>query len=243
MATDFKNYFTTYEVMDPPPIITKDYKLVEDNYNQYLRQQPVNSVQDTQFEKFSLETPYSIKVEKPIINKKEAPVQDFIKLSNTVPVIQKSKQVTSFKNKKDYVQTLYQHLHKALENNGINGDIWAPLLTAQTALESGWGNKFSRENNNFAGIKGKGSRIVNTKEWSPQKGYYTIKSSFKSYSTIQDFANDYVQKLKNRFNAFQGTPSEYLKNIRSKGYFTANLNDYSKSFNSILKDVNIILHR
>lgn len=244
----FNKYFTSYESMDPPPIITEDYKLVEDKYEQYLKQnslQELNNIQDIKFKEFTAEDPLAIKTEDPIIFapiKEESSIQDFIKLSDNVPTMQKSKKITSFKNKKDYAKTMYQYLYKALEDNGINGSIWAPMLTAQTALESGWRNKFSRETNNFAGIKGKGSGIVNTKEWSPSKGYYTIKSSFKSYPSIKDFADDYVKKLKNRFNAFQGTPSEYLKNIRNKGYFTANLNDYSKSFNRILKDINVLLN-
>lgn len=244
----FNTYFTSYEAMDPPPIITEDYKLVEDNYAQYLQQKPLqvlNNVQDIQFKGFPSENPLAIKTEEPIAFipiKEESPAQDFIRLSSNVPTTQKPKQITSFKDKKDYAKTMYQYLHKALEDNGISGDTWAPILTAQTAFESGWGNKFSRENNNFAGIKGKGSGLVTTKEWSPSRGYYTIKSSFKSYPSIQDFADDYVKKLKNKFNAFNGTPSDYLRNIRNKGYFTASLSDYSRSFNSILKTINTLLN-
>ena len=47
--------------------------------------------------------------------------------------------------------------------------------------------------------------MVKTKEYSPERGYYTINDSFKSYASIDDFANDYVKILKN-MGAFNGTP-------------------------------------
>ena len=150
--------------------------------------------------------------------------------------------IVSFSDKGDYAKTMYQYLYQALEDNGIDGDTWAPILTAHTSIESGWGNKFSRENNNFGGIKGKGSKVVSTKEWSPSRGYYTIKDTFKSYPSIQAFADDYVKKLKNRFKAFDGTPSDYLRNIKKNGYFTASLSDYQRIFNGRLNDVNKLLN-
>lgn len=156
--------------------------------------------------------------------------------------INSNKQMASFKSHKEYAKTMYQYLYKALEDNGIDGSIWAPILTAHTSIESGWGNKFSRDNNNFGGIKGKGSGSVKTKEWSPTKGYYYITDSFKSYPSIQAFADDYVRMLKNKFKAFDGTPNDYLKNIRRHGYFTANLSDYQKLFNGRLNNINKLLN-
>lgn len=152
-----------------------------------------------------------------------------------------SQTITSFKNNKDYAKTMYQHLYTALENNGIDGSTWAPILTAHTSIESGWGNKFSREINNFGGIKGKGSRVVSTKEWSPSRGYYTIKDTFKSYPSIQAFADDYVKRLKNQFKAFDGSPADYLRNIRKHGYFTASLSEYQRLLDGRLQNINNLL--
>lgn len=151
------------------------------------------------------------------------------------------KVTTQFGSRKDFVNTLYSHLYKALQDSGIDAKVWAPILTAHTSIESAWGNEFSRKNNNFGGIKGKGSGKVKTKEWSPERGYYTINDSFKSYASIDDFANDYVRMLKNRFKAFDGTPDQYLSNIRKHRYFTARLEDYQKMFNSRLRTVNSLL--
>lgn len=150
------------------------------------------------------------------------------------------KVTTQFGSRKDFVNTLYSHLYKALQENGIDAKVWAPILTAHTSIESGWGNEFSRKNNNFGGIKGKGSGMVKTKEYSPERGYYTINDSFKSYASIDDFANDYVKILKN-IGAFNGTPDQYLANLKKHRYFTARLEDYQKMFNSRLRTVNSLL--
>lgn len=151
--------------------------------------------------------------------------------------IQAPKITTQFGSRKDFVNTLYSHLYKALQENGIDAKTWAPILTAHTSIESGWGNEFSRKNNNFGGIKGKGSGRVKTKEYSPERGYYITNDSFKSYASIDDFANDYVKMLKNKFGAFDGTPDQYLANLKKHRYFTASLQDYQKIFNSRLRTV------
>lgn len=165
------------------------------------------------------------------------------RISSSVPSLSNTQSsIASFSSNADYAKTMYQYLYKALEDNGIDGSTWAPILTAHTSIESGWGNKFSRENNNFGGIKGKGSAVVSTKEWSPSRGYYTIKDTFKSYPSIQAFADDYVKKLKNKFKAFDGTPAEYLSNIRKHGYFTASLSDYQRMFNGRLNNINNLLN-
>lgn len=141
----------------------------------------------------------------------------------------------------EYVSMMYNALYKALSKNGIDADEWTPTLITHTAIESGWGNEFSRRNNNFGGMKGKGSGLVETKEWDKDRGYYTIKDEFKSFSSVDAFADEYVKKLKNKFHAFDGTPEDYLKNIRKHGYFTAPLSDYEEMFKPRLKEVNNIL--
>lgn len=144
--------------------------------------------------------------------------------------------------KKGFAKTMYRYLYQALENNGLDGKVWAPILTAHTSIESNWGNQFSRKNNNYAGIKGKGSSVVGTKEWSPQRGYYTVKDSFKSYPSIAAFADDFVKRLKNKFRAFDGTPQQYVSNIRKHGYFTDSLSHYQGMMNSRLNTVNRLLN-
>ena len=242
----FNSLFTTYEAIEPPSVVNEDTKLVQQNYKQFLQTSSAPNYGNTPTISFdsiaSKEDPLKEKTDPPIsFNEYIAP--DTAKAPSTKLSTRKWTPTTTiqFSDRKDYARTMYGYLYRALEDNGIDGDTWAPILTAHTSIESGWGNEFSRRNNNFGGIKGKGSSVVSTKEWSPSKGYYTIKDTFKSYRSVQDFADDYVKKLKNRFKAFDGTPEDYLKNIRAHGYFTAKLSDYQKMFNGRLKNINDLL--
>lgn len=178
-------------------------------------------------------SPYSylkshIPIEENIEEDIEDPIED-TKTTNWIP-----------KSREDYINIMEKALRNALINNDINPEIWTNYLLAQTALESNWGkSSISTKYNNYGGIKGTGSSSVSTREYSPQKGYYSTHSSFKSFNSVEDFADYFVKILRDKFKAFSTTPGEYLKNIRKHGYFTAPLNDYSRTFNSILNSISI----
>lgn len=238
----FEDYFTTYDSVRPPKFYIDNSELIESNidfnkisvakeFKDFVRN---NTEDDSVIEDFAEDNPFEIKVEEPSVRK-------VVDQNDTSPISQKHFE-DKLDTQKDYTNTMYHYLHEALENNGVDGDTWAPILVAHTAIESGWGNDFSKRNNNFGGIKGKGSGNLRTKEWSPQRGYYVTNDSFQSYSSIADFADNYVKKLKYKFNAFNGSTNDYLKNIRQKGYFTAKLSDYQKSLNKTLRDVNKYLN-
>ena len=63
----FENYFSLYEATDPPPIITEDYKLVQNNYKQYLNPSVIQATQQIPDISFSSQTenPLSITTEPP----------------------------------------------------------------------------------------------------------------------------------------------------------------------------------
>lgn len=178
-------------------------------------------------------SPYSylkshIPIEEDIEEDIEDPIED-TKTTNWIP-----------KSREDYINIMGKALYNALNNNNINPEIWTNYLLAQTALESNWGkSSISTKYNNYGGIKGTGSSSVSTREYSPQKGYYSTHSSFKSFNSVEDFADYFVKILRDKFKAFSTTPGEYLKNIRKHGYFTAPLNDYSRTFNSIFNSISI----
>lgn len=178
-------------------------------------------------------SPYSylkshIPIEEDIEEDIEDPIED-TKTTNWIP-----------KSREDYINIMGKALRNALINNNINPEIWTNYLLAQTALESNWGkSSISTKYNNYGGIKGTGSGSVSTREYSPQRGYYLTHSSFKSFNSVEDFADYFVKRLRDKFKAFSTTPGEYLKNIRKHGYFTAPLNDYSRTFNSILNSISI----
>lgn len=246
----FNSFFTTYQAVEPPPIVSPEVQAVESDFSKFAFN-PVGNLTELPEEVIQID-PLKTQAEAPIIfDAYKAPDKVDSKTTLTNPSISFSDQkvnvpsqraITKFKDKADYANTMYQYLYKALQDNGIDAATWAPTLVAHTSIESGWGNRFSRENNNFGGIKGKGSKVVNTKEWSPSKGYYTIKDTFKSYPSVQAFADDYVKKLKNKFKAFEGTPQDYLKNIRKHGYFTASLSDYQRMLSGRLDNVNKLLN-
>ena len=153
---------------------------------------------------------------------------------NVEQAIEESKKTTNWipRNKEDYINTMGKTLYKALESNGIDPDVWTKYLLAQTAIESNWGkSSISTKYNNYGGIKGKGSGPVFTQEYDPSRGYYSTKDSFRSFDSVEDFADFFVKRLRDKFEAFSTTPEDYLKNIRKNGYFTAPLNDYSKTIN------------
>lgn len=221
--SSFNNFFSVYEPTEPPPIVSQEY---QDLLNQ-----------------FYLPTDFSSSEAQ-----KDTPEERRLKWITTTyfsnvpknPSIESTKSnVESFKSKEEYVQTISPYIYQALQDNGLDADLWTPIVVAQTAVESGWGNEFSRRNHNYGGIKGKGSGRVDTKEYNPETGeYYTIQDEFKKYNSMEDFADDFVKRLKNRFNAFNNSPAEYVQNIKNKGYFTAPLSDYQNLIDSTLQEVN-----
>lgn len=251
----FSSLFTTFRTVEPPTIVSENTQEVKQNYMEFISPSLDFGIPTFQF----LDSEDIFKTD-PLVSHPEAPITfdthnipDIVSQPVQIPFIRtkysyessnptESAQVLpAFKDNQSYAKTMYKHLYKALQDNGIDADVWAPILVTHTSIESGWGNQFSRQNNNFGGIKGKGSKKVKTQEWSPSRGYYTIEDTFKSYPSVQAFADDYVKKLKNRFKAFEGTPEEYLSRIRKHGYFTASLSDYQRMFNSRLSKVNQLL--
>lgn len=226
----YKEQFVSFQNVDAPPIMPIEAQQVESKYNELW-----HSTNNPNGNRVDIE--WSNKLEKlPEVKQKKIQYKQEESTLGLKPLPQKK-----YKSQKEFVSKLYPVLYRELQNQGIDPNTWAPILTAQTAIESGWGNQFSTSINNYGGIKGKGSGLVETKEWSPKRGYYTIKDSFKSYNSVEDFAVDFVSKLKTRFKAFSNSPSNYISTIRNHGYFTAKLEDYQNLFNSTLQKVNSYL--
>lgn len=66
---DFNSYFTLYESTDPPPIKTKGYQLVQQNYKDFLQLAPSYPIWQTQSsdfrEEYEISDPLDIPTEKP----------------------------------------------------------------------------------------------------------------------------------------------------------------------------------
>lgn len=221
--SSFNNFFSIYEPTEPPPIVSQEY---QDLLNQFYLPTDFSSSEAQK------DTPEERKL-------KWITTTYFSNVPKNPSIESTKSNIESFKSKEEYVQTISPYIYQALQDNGLDADLWTPIVVAQTAVESGWGNEFSRRNHNYGGIKGKGSGKVSTKEYNPETGeYYTIQDEFKKYDSIEDFADDFVKRLKNRFNAFSDSPTEYVQNIKDRGYFTAPLSDYQNLIDSTLQEVN-----
>lgn len=158
---------------------------------------------------------------------------------------------SSFSNKKDFAQALVSGYRRALAQNNLDPN-YAYILTAQAAIESGWG-KHQSGKFNFGGIKaGKNTpgTYKSTTEWSPSKGYYKSVEKFRDFTSIDDYCNYRIQLLGNsRYNVFnQFSPSQaydIVYHMLKKGYGSDKggrasvkyAKDAQKIYNSILNMV------
>lgn len=139
-------------------------------------------------------------------------------------------------SKQGFCKSMENPVRKALESQGLDSDKWTPYVIAQMAIESNWGKNIPQGSNNFAGIKaarGEASVAAMTKELGTS-GYYSTRSQFKKYDTVDEFTQDMVRKLKDKFKAFDGNTSDYVRNIKKHGYFTDSLSKYQSLINGAL---------
>ncbi|KRO00329.1 glycoside hydrolase family 73 protein [Companilactobacillus kimchiensis] len=89
-------------------------------------------------------------------------------------------------------------------------NVYASVMMAQSIIESSWGTStLSSKYNNYFGVKGdyNGSYVnFPTKEWSSDKGYYTIYANFRSYPGIYESYADNANLLR---SGISGAPEFY----------------------------------
>lgn len=118
-------------------------------------------------------------------------------------------------------------------------------IVAQAALETGWGR--TTIGNNVFGIKAGpewsgAKQLVTTREWSPQRGYYTIQDWFRDYPTLADGIQDHFRFLlenarySNVFDPDDSMSDErYFELLQEDGYATDP--DYAASLTNVLSTV------
>lgn len=133
--------------------------------------------------------------------------------------------------KQDFINRFKPVIAQELSKQGIS-TAYTNNLLAQLALESGWGTKSSGKNN-YGGITGTSGTTIRTPEYINGK-YQLRNQTFKDYDSLEAFIRDYVDKLKNRFNAFSG--GDFIHNVLKKGYATDPnyAEKYRKTYNSIV---------
>lgn len=156
---------------------------------------------------------------------------------------------TSFSTRKEFAETLTASYKRALSQHNLDPN-YAYILTAQAAIESGWGRKQSGKYN-FGGIKaGKNQpgTYKTTTDWSPTRGYYRNVQKFRDFTSIDDYCNFRIKLLGNsRYNIFNqfspNQPYDIVYHMLKKGYGSDNggsasvkyARDASKIYNSILR--------
>jgi len=102
-------------------------------------------------------------------------------------------------SKKQFYDKMYNSIYAEAQKQGVQyPDVIARLGTAQTSLETGWGQHLGGVNNYF-GIKARpgeeGSGLINTKEEINGK-MVVMKQRFRAYNNMEESAADYVKFLK-----------------------------------------------
>jgi len=124
----------------------------------------------------------------------------------------------------DFYKNMYGVLKAKAEEMGFkNPEVIARVGAAQSALETGYGKALAGGNNYF-GIKGSGGNKQSTKEYSPERGYYTSNESFRTYNGMEDSAADYLRLMQNpRYAkvASAQTPEEAIEYQSRSGYATS----------------------
>lgn len=234
----FSHLFNTYEAVTPPPKSKQDFK-------QEIYQEPdqdtliidplgLGPISRVPYVDKPSDQPFVLKLqsnsiseEVPDVTEQSAGIPNY---DSENPLLQNQdvqKPTTSkisFSSKKEFARTLVSGYMRALSANNLDPN-YAYILTAQAAIESGWGNKQSGKFN-FGGIKaGKNTpgTYKSTTEWSPTKGYYKSVEKFRDFSSIDDYCNYRIQLLSNRrynvFNQFKASQSyDIVYHMLKKGY-------------------------
>ena len=106
----------------------------------------------------------------------------------------------------------------AAQNVARGKDIYASVMIAQAALESGWGTSALSKapNHNLFGVKGSyNGQSVNmqTLEDIGGQNYYSIQANFRKYPSYQESLEDYADKI---VNGISGAPLFYSGAWKSK---------------------------
>lgn len=143
-------------------------------------------------------------------------------------------------NVQSFLNTIGPVAQQVAQENGI----YASVMIAQAALESGWGNSaLSTEGHNLFGVKWNGTGNYVTM---PTQEYYggqwhTINAKFQSYNSYYDSLTGYAQLIKNNFpnstRANAATPQIAAANLKNGVYGSyATDPNYANSLDRMIND-------
>lgn len=143
-------------------------------------------------------------------------------------------------NVQSFLNTIGPVAQQVAQENGI----YASVMIAQAALESGWGNSaLSTQGHNLFGVKWNGTGNYITM---PTQEYYggqwhTINAKFQSYNSYYDSLTSYAQLIKNNFpnstRANAATPQIAAANLKNGVYGSyATDPNYANSLDRMISD-------
>ena len=143
-------------------------------------------------------------------------------------------------NVQSFLNTIGPVAQQVAQENGI----YASVMIAQAALESGWGNSaLSTQGHNLFGVKWNGTGNYVTM---PTQEYYggqwhTINAKFQSYNSYYDSLTGYAQLIKNNFSnstrANAATPQIAAANLKYGVYGSyATDPNYANSLDRMISD-------
>ena len=143
-------------------------------------------------------------------------------------------------NVQSFLNTIGPVAQQVAQENGI----YASVMVAQAALESGWGNSaLSTQGHNLFGVKWNGTGNYVTM---PTQEYYggqwhTINAKFQSYNSYYDSLTGYAQLIKNNFpnstRANAATPQIAAANLKYGVYGSyATDPNYANSLDRMISD-------
>ena len=143
-------------------------------------------------------------------------------------------------NVQSFLNTIGPVAQQVAQENGI----YASVMIAQAALESGWGNSaLSTQGHNLFGVKWNGTGNYVTM---PTQEYYggqwhTINAKFQSYNSYYDSLTGYAQLIKNNFpnstRANAATPQIAADNLKYGVYGSyATDPNYANSLDRMISD-------
>lgn len=143
-------------------------------------------------------------------------------------------------NVQSFLNTIGPVAQQVAQENGI----YASVMIAQAALESGWGNSaLSTQGHNLFGVKWNGTGNYITM---PTQEYYggqwhTINAKFQSYNSYYDSLTSYAQLIKNNFpnstRANAATPQIAAANLKNGVYGSyATDPNYANSLDWMISD-------
>lgn len=169
---------------------------------------------------------------------------DTVPSNNTVKEMKRTNPTgTIYKSRDEFKNTLYNAYLKTLKKYNFDPE-FAKYLTAQDALESGWGKSSLSAYNNFGGIKASKDNVPyverKTKEHDKATDTYKeIIAKFRAFDSLEDYC-DYKIKLLNNSNykVFSRKPEEFADSLTTYAkYKYATAPDYKEKILSVFRSM------